>query len=290
MSAPAARLLDAVLNILNMDESPWMVNETHLFVFLEQVSCLGHMERALLVALDTPARAITHFLPKLGHGCRGFDPMCRLVSTLVRACNTSTSPPDGEWGEEGGGVGAALPSPEALACDPDDPPELRVAMRLRPESEQALLLRPFLEEAVARCPELAGRITRHLCWECRTDRAGVLYKVLVESTLNATSGQTTAAYRPFFFTLTSVLELQDSLITHRAQHCLPHVLDRCARLAKRNAPGDDEFLYEVSKLLLWLGLRVPAVFGFLMQCRDQPGGWGSWRRLRMSDQVNYYNA
>ena len=121
------------------------------------------------------------------------------------------------------------------------------------------------------CPVEAGRIVQHLCRECSEERAGKIYKVLVECILDATSvgspngNHTSPQFRHFFQTLTGLIKLQDSLLMQRVKHCVPHLVARCPRLLERQNPGDDEFLYEMSKLLLWIGTRVPEGYEFLMR-------------------------
>lgn len=265
---PVAALLDAVLSLMENPRNVALFSMMHVFQLLDHVARLGSTEQRLLLELDAPSRAIVYFLPRLGKSSRSLTPMMQMLATLVCAADVAPAL-----------KGRPRPpvSPEAIL-----PPDGAVRPRLLPTSEQALLIRPWLEDAIAACPTEAGRIIRHLCWECSTDRAGKLYKVLVERVLEATScgspngNYTSAQYRPYFQTLVQVLKMGDSLLVQRAKHCLPHLMARCPRLLERQNPGDDELLYEISKLLLWFGAHAPALRSFLAQERERPQGWGSW--------------
>mmetsp|Transcript_25371 Transcript_25371/g.59020 ORF Transcript_25371/g.59020 Transcript_25371/m.59020 type:complete len:445 (-) Transcript_25371:187-1521(-) len=265
---PAVALLDAVLGLMENPRNVALFSMMHVFQLLDHVARLGATEQRLLLELDAPSRAIAYFLPRLGKNSRSLTPMMQMLATLVCAAD----------------VGPALNgrprppvSPEAIS-----PPDGAATPRLLATSEQALLIRPWLEDAIAASPAEAGRIIQHLCWECSTDRAGKLYKVLVERVLEATScgspngNYTSVQYRPYFQTLAQVLKMRDSLLVQRAKHCLPHLMARCPRLLERQNPGDDELLYDISKLLLWFGARAPALGSFLAQERERAQGWGSW--------------
>merc|ERR1711998_771355 len=124
-----------------------------------------------------------------------------------------------------------------------------------------------------------GEILRHLCWESQEDRVGKIIQCLTDKALDYTAGSTSPHFRPYWNILCCVLKMQDSFVLERLKHCLPQILNRCSRLVERQASGDSEFLYEVSKLLVFLGCRIPAARDLLVQYRNKSLGWGSWSRI-----------
>mmetsp|Transcript_21572 Transcript_21572/g.39306 ORF Transcript_21572/g.39306 Transcript_21572/m.39306 type:complete len:349 (+) Transcript_21572:981-2027(+) len=48
-----------------------------------------------------------------------------------------------------------------------------------------------------------------------------------------------------------------SFVMKRAQFCLAPLTARCARLVERQASGDGDFVYDVTRLVLWVGAHVP---------------------------------
>ena len=106
-------------------------------------------------------------------------------------------------------------------------------------------------------PNKAASIICHLCWEQDSNNAYLIYKYVVERILESTSGKTVPLYRSYFQVLENLLEMEDSFQIRRVQHCLPHLIDRCPRLSDRQAPGDEEFLFDVSRLCMYLGVHAP---------------------------------
>ena len=136
-------------------------------------------------------------------------------------------------------------------------------MILDSESEVSLLRRPWLNGVILAQPVEAASIICHLCWEQDTNNAHLMYKYVVERILEATSGKTSPFYRPYFQILRDLLQMRDSLQLRRVKHCLPHLVDRCPRLSDRQAPGDEEFIYDVTKLCLLLGAHAPECRAFI---------------------------
>jgi hypothetical protein len=146
-------------------------------------------------------------------------------------------------------------------------------------SEAALLNAAWLDVAVSEYPAEARELLCALVVESHSGREKNVYKYLVDRTLEATSGRTLAArYKPFLQCLGAVLALKDSIHLKRVEACLPHLSSRCARLAERKGPGDAEFIYDVSKLTVWLGTHDPLVAASL----DRSGGPQMWERWRRS--------
>lgn len=128
--------------------------------------------------------------------------------------------------------------------------------------ERSLLRRSWLDGSILAQPSEAATIICHMCWEEDSDRANLLYKFVLERVLESTSGQTNIFYRAYFLVLREMLQMQDSRQLHRLENYLPHLLHRCPRLSDRQAPGDDEFIFDVSKLCLSLAIQAPPL------CRD----------------------
>ena len=251
-----AGLCGAVLELLACRRQSAKVNGVGAALdLLHRVASLGHHECALLVRLGLPAAAVAlHAGIGVSGGAvadaQSFPASLRLLALVVRSGAAAAA-------DAGGG------QPGFCALDG--------------ASEGALLTIPWLEAAVLRHPAEAADLVCALVLECRAGREKVLYRYLLEQTVDATAGRTTARYKAFLRVLAAVLALRDSLHHKRVETILPRLASRCSRLAERKGPGDADFLFDVAKLTVWLGTHDPGVAASLERTGG-PQQWETWRR------------
>jgi hypothetical protein len=239
----------------------------------------------LLLQLGALHRCVDYSRPLLSRGDPCLKSLTHLLALVVRSANTPLPTPFtplptsvNERGSDNSGArdGTASSSSAAAAAAAA---AVVIVGKLDEASEAALLNPTWLLGVLRWCPDEASGLVQHLCWNCTRPRAYSLYKLLVEQCLGATAGQTMPTYRLYFSLLAKLLALgdhRDGVALKRANYCLPSLADRCARLAERQAPGDAAFIYDTTRLLLWVGAHVPGAAPLVEQYSQSVL---QWRRL-----------
>jgi len=155
-------------------------------------------------------------------------------------------------------------------------------LELSRESLAVLLKASFLDTALTQYPLESSTILRHLCWDRPDDISKKLMTMVVEKLVDATSGATIPAFKPYMQVLSDLMHMQDSLVAFRLHDALHLLWPRAIRLAERQGSGDPEFLYEFSKVLLSLALTVPEASSYIYDNRDQ---WKDWAPLYFNERA-----